>query len=141
MSQAEKQLLSDPHQQVSNPCVLLYSCHFLDLCMQGPKCTSKQTHAHTLRPGHQLEKTNGKLESRARCGSGKQLKQHFSTCASLFSARDLIQQGLHTAQIFVFNSRSFSFCFLGDFLSNGGNVYFLIPSQCLPSPMAVFFLL
>lgn len=74
-------------------------------------------------------------------GCGELLKQHFSASAPLLSAQGLIQSGLHTVQIFVFNSHSFSLAFLGDFLSNAAYVYFLFLSQCLPSPMAVFFLL
>ena len=81
------------------------------------------------------------MELAACRGCGELLKQHFPASAPLLSARDLIQPGLHTVQIFVFNSRSFSFAFLGDFLSNAAYVHFLFPSQCLPSPMAVFFLL
>lgn len=100
--------------------------------------------AHALAASHQLEKTNRKWEMPAlvaRRGRGELLKQHFPASAPLLSAQDLIQSWLHTVQIFVFNSHSFSFAFLGDFLSNAAYVYFLFPSQCLPSPMALFFLL
>lgn len=93
--------------------------------------------------GRQLEKTNGKWDVReAHClawrggGGGELLKQHMPPSAPLLSAC-----GLYTLQVFVFKSRSFSFTFLGDFLSNAVYVYFLFPSQCLPTPMAVFFLL
>lgn len=89
--------------------------------------------------GHQLEKTNGKWDVReltACRGSGELLKQHMPPSAPLLSACEL-----YTLQVFVFNSLSFSFTFLGDFLSNAVYVYFLFPSQCLPTPMAVFFLL
>lgn len=89
--------------------------------------------------GHQQEITNGEWDVReltACCGGAELLKQHMPPSAPLLSAC-----GLYTLQVFVFNSRSFSFTFLGDFLSNAVYVYFLFPSQCPPTPMAVFFLL
>lgn len=118
--------------------------HFLEPFTQGPKRMYERVRARTLALGHQLEKTNRKweiTELAACCGCSELLKQHFPASAPLLSAQDLIQPGLHTVQIFVFNSRSFSFAFLRDFLSNAAYVYFLFPSQCLPSPTAVFFLL
>lgn len=84
--------------------------------------------------GHQLEITNGEWdvgELTARRGSAELLKQHMPPSAPLLSAC-----GLYTLQ--VFNSRSFSFTFLGDFLSNAVYVYFLFPSQCPPTPMQYF---
>lgn len=66
--------------------------------------------------GHQLEKTKRKWDVReltACCGGGELLKQHMPPSAPLLSACEL-----YTLQVFVFNSLSFSFTFLGDFLSS-----------------------